>query len=67
MKCRCGADIPAIRLEILPDTTTCAACSTESARKAYMVFSHKTAPDLVVVPDNPEAERIAKRAFQRAR
>lgn len=28
MKCKCGNEIPAERLEILPDTTTCVQCSS---------------------------------------
>ena len=32
-----------------------------------MSFDHKTAPSLVVVGTNPEAQRLALRAFKRAR
>lgn len=47
-KCKCGAVIPAERLAILPNTTSCVKCSTEQPKKGQMVYNHKTAPELVV-------------------
>lgn len=69
MNCHdCGAVIDELRLEILPGTTTCTACSKEQKRVGFLVFSHKTAPDIVMVDGaNKEAVRIARRGYERAR
>src|SRR5262245_12321481 len=50
-KCHfCGNDIPKARLEALPDTKTCLSCSQEEPVKGHMVWNHKTAPTLEVLP-----------------
>lgn len=69
MKCEsCGSEIDPIRLEILPNTKTCTGCSTEQKRVGFLVFSHKTAPDIVMVDGgDKEAVRIARRGYERAR
>ena len=46
---------------------TCTNCSKESKVTGFMDYNHKTAPQLVLIPDDPEILRIAKRAFRRAR
>lgn len=67
-ECRkCGAKIPAERLEVLPDTKTCIACSYVTVPTGFMDYSHKTAPELVILSDNAEEQRRARRAFRRAR
>lgn len=64
----CGSIIPQIRLEIMPHTTTCAGCSTESKRVGFMDWHHKTAPELVVVSaDDRENLRRAIRVNSRSR
>ena len=64
----CGCEIPEARLEALPNTDRCVKCSNATPFKGYMVFAHKTAPELVCVPiNNPEAIRIADRADARSR
>lgn len=64
--CQCGAVIHELRLEF--GYTTCIGCSTEQKNRAFMMFSHKTAPDLVVVNGNdPEQIRMAEREYRRAR
>jgi len=66
MKCKCGSEIPEIRIEL--GYRCCIGCSTEEKAVCFMVFSHKTAPELIAVPaDNPEAVRQAHRANERAR
>jgi len=68
MICGCGSEIPAERLEILPDTKTCADCSTEQRRVGFLVYGHKTAGEVVMVDGgNAEAIRQARRAYERAR
>jgi hypothetical protein len=68
-KCeKCGKAIPSARLDILPDTQTCVGCSEVKAKVVYPVYSHKTAPEIIVVDgDNDEGLRLADRANQRAR
>ena len=64
----CGNPIPAIRLEIIPNTNTCASCSTEQKRVGFMDWGHKTAPELVVVSaDDRENIRRAIRINCRSR
>lgn len=46
----CHVPISSVRLVALPMTTVCAACSTEEPLRGVMVFSHKTAPVIQVVP-----------------
>ena len=60
--CKCGKPIPEERLAILPNTRVCVACSQEKPRKGFMVFSHKTAPELVTVDaDDKESLRIVEK------
>ena len=65
---RCKEIIPAARLEVLPDTHTCVACSKVQKYVGAMVFDHKTAPSLVHLrPENKEAVETLKRFVRRAR
>jgi hypothetical protein len=64
----CNCEIPEERLEALPNTDRCVKCSNAKPFKGYMVFAHKTAPEIVCVSmNNPEAIRIADRANARSR
>jgi hypothetical protein len=46
----------------------CKECSTEQKAVGYMSYSHKTAPQLVMVPSNAkETIRILNRANRRSR
>jgi hypothetical protein len=64
----CDKQIPPARLEALPNTDRCVNCSNEKPLKGYMVFGHKTAPEIVCVPtEDAEAIRIADRANNRSR
>lgn len=68
MICKCGKEIPAERLEILPDTTTCVECSTVPRKVGIMVYPHKTGGYCEVIdPRNKEDLRRAKRFNRRAR
>jgi len=68
MICGCGSEIPAERLEILPDTQVCADCSTEQRRVGFLVYGHKTAGEVVMVDGaDKEAVRQAERAYRRSR
>lgn len=68
---KCKGEIPVERLDFLLEykkALTCIKCSNEGSVSGFMDYGHKTAPQLVLVPnDNTEALRIAKRAFRRAR
>jgi hypothetical protein len=68
-KCEeCGEIIPAERLEALPDTTTCVKHSHVKKHFVMPVYSHKTAPEMIIVnSDDKEAVRLAKRANRRGR
>jgi hypothetical protein len=66
----CGAEIPAERLEALPDTTTCVAHSQTQKYVGFMVsdFAKGTAPALIKInPGNKEDMRQAVRANRRRR
>ena len=66
----CEADIPEARLEFLLECNkdiTCIDCTREVKQTGFMDYGHKTAPQLVILPEDPEIKRIAKRAFCRAR
>lgn len=66
----CSNEVPFERCEFLLETNrkvTCINCSSESKLEGFMDYGHKTAPQLVVLPNDPEVKRIAKRAFVRAR
>jgi hypothetical protein len=65
---RCKQIISAERLEILPDTHTCVACSGVQKYVGMNVFTHKTAPSVVFIrPENKEAVETLRREFRRAR
>lgn len=63
----CNSQIPQERLDIFPNCSTCANCSNVTRTIGLMDYAHKTAPQLVILPNNPEQQRIAFRAFKRAR
>ena len=64
----CGQQIPAARLEALPNTTTCIKCSRVVTFVGFMDWAHKTAPELVMVNgDDTENLRRARRVSERAR
>jgi len=64
----CNCEIPVERLEALPHTKTCVKCSTEPKNVGFMVYYHKTAPDMMVVRgDDKEGLRQARRADRRER
>lgn len=69
--CVCGAEIPAERLEALPDTTTCVGCSREQKVLGFTFsrFSKGTGSELALVKPSadPEALRRAIRANKRRR
>jgi hypothetical protein len=65
---KCKTNIPAERLEVLPDTHTCVKCSGVQKYVGVMSWEHKTAPTLVYVrPENKEAVETLKRFITRAR
>ncbi len=67
---RCHYPIDPDRAEFLMDTGrahVCMSCTGERPKLVLMEYGHKTAGYAVAVPSNPEAERLALRAFKRAR
>jgi hypothetical protein len=42
-------------------------CTGEAPKLVLMEYGHKTAGYAVAVPNDPEAQRLALRAFKRAR
>ena len=68
---KCKKPIPQERLEFLLEfkkDRVCVKCSNEGTFSGFMDYGHKTAPQLVIVPNNnTEALRVAKRAFKRSR
>lgn len=72
----CGVEIPEERLEFLrayERELTCVKHSKEQIVRTFMVYQHKTAGDLVVIPNkqdgtnDEELVRQAERAYRRAR
>ena len=64
----CKKPIPALRLEILPETKECVACSKVVKPVGFMVYSHKTAPVLVTIEgDDHRAIETATKANARKR
>lgn len=51
MNCKCGKDIPAERLEALPDTTTCLSCSTVGKVASVEVATGKDCEVQFVSPE----------------
>lgn len=67
---RCSGLVDPDRADFLRETRrplVCMACSGESPRLVLMEYGHKTAGYAVTVPNNPEAIRLAQRAYRRAR
>jgi hypothetical protein len=71
MNCKsCDKLIPRERLEIFPLAEYCVSCADKKTPeyKGFMVFSHKTAPELIrISTKHSEAMRQAERANRRAR
>lgn len=70
--CRyCHSSIPEGRLEFLIEYNkiiTCVSCSNEQRAIGFLSYSHKTAPELVMVPaNNKESIRRCERVNRRAR
>lgn len=65
MICKCGVTIPQERVEF--GLKTCIDCSDVKPKKGLMSYAHKTAGSIILIPDNPEAERQAFRAYRRER
>lgn len=72
----CGVEIPSERLEVLEKMgwpLTCVNCSKVEAPAVFMDYAHKTAGEIVVVPNNPdgtrndELVRRAERVYRRSR
>jgi len=64
----CNEPIPQERLDAIPGTTRCVRHSGVVKLMGLMDYGHKTAPSLVVLdPENKEAVRLARRAFNRSR
>ena len=69
MQCKCGREIPQERLDAIK-TNVCVTCAaTEGAgRVGFMVYSHKTAPELIMISTNDrQGLDIAQRAHRRSR
>jgi hypothetical protein len=67
---RCTGPVDSDRAEFLAETgrpCVCLSCTGERPKLVLMEYGHKTAGYAVAVPSNPEAERLAMRAFKRAR
>ena len=72
MNCKyCQNSIPFDRLEFLNEFNrplVCINCSTEKRAVGFLSYSHKTAPELVVIPaNNKEKIRRCQRVNRRAR
>jgi hypothetical protein len=64
----CGVRIHPERIEIIPNTQTCTKHSSATARVGFMDYSHKTAPQLVMVnSDDKEGMRRAINVYRRKR
>lgn len=66
----CSSPVDPDRAEFLRETrrpAVCMSCTGESPKLVFSEYGHKTAPSLVVVGTDPEAQRLALRAFKRAR
>ena len=62
----CNVEIPEERVEM--GFQTCVKHSTAKPRVGFMVFNHKTAPEIAIVDaSNSEGLRQAVRAFNRDR
>lgn len=66
MRCHCGVEIPEERVEL--GLTTCKTHSRAAKPVGFMVYGHKTAPDIVIVnSNNKEQLRQALNADERKR
>lgn len=66
----CSCPVDPDRAEFLLETRrpqVCISCTGESAKLVLLEYGHKTAGYAVSVPNNPEAQRLALRAYRRAR
>jgi len=66
----CGAEIAPERADFLRDVRRpmkCMSCSGERPKVCFTSYDHKTAGSLVVVGNDPEQIRLAKRAYRRER
>ena len=64
----CGCEIPQMRVEAIPNVTTCVGCSRESKYVGFNDWYHKTAPEIVMVRSNDtENLRRAMRMNNRSR
>jgi len=72
----CQEDFPDERLEILQEKgwpLRCVKCSKVQPKVSFMIYGHKTAGEVIVIPNqpdgthNPELIRQAERAFKRSR
>lgn len=61
-RCKCGVEIGAARLEALPHTKTCVACSTERPLRGVMSWEHKTAPTIEILNETQflEHQRLTR-------
>lgn len=71
MKCIvCNIPISDERFSFLVDCRkpiTCTEHSQETKKLALMDYGHKTAGTVVILPDDPEAQRRAFRVYHRSR
>lgn len=66
----CTGPMDPDRAEFLRETgrpVVCMSCTGEAPKLVLMEYGHKTAGYAVAVPNDPEAQRLALRAFKRAR
>lgn len=67
----CKVDVHPERVEFLNETgrtITCLNCSMESKAIGFLSYSHKTAPELVIIPaNNKEKMRRCERVNRRSR
>ena len=64
----CGNEIPAARLEFLPDTEYCVGCADKHTFKsvARIIYSHKAYCELFIARSAEDARRL-NREYARAR
>ena len=69
MKCfDCGSDIPAARLQAVPDTDYCVNCADKYTEPVVgrMIYNHKTAGEVVIARGRENIRRL-NREYARAR
>jgi hypothetical protein len=64
----CGNEIPAARLEFLPNTEYCVKCSDNHTFKsvARIIYSHKADCELFIAKNKEDARRL-NRVYERSR